>query len=329
LDSTLTGNSEARIVKDKRGRLFELRESAMEVDMAYLVMVILDDLDYLSPLLDAWRELGVPGATIMKSAGAHRVHTWLSKVGLSAIDHLFDSEDVERRTLITAIDDEEMLDRAIAEAERVVGGFHRPNTGVLLVLPIVRASGIYKKRDEEEEEITEPVDIKASWVARRDMPVEEVPNLFDLKPTIIRDSSSMDQAACAMMGNPLVHVACVVAEDERLIGLLDLDAVSDYLFMYIMPEEFLANISDLEDVQKYAERSRVRTVIDAMRNPVWVKRGETVKQAFERMHTNRLTGVPVVDDTYRVVGFINMMELLSICSDQVCLTGHLDDQQEP
>jgi CBS domain-containing protein len=299
----------------------------MEVDMAYLLIVILDDLDYLSPLLKAWRRIDVPGATIMESVGAHRAHSWLSTVGLSAIEHLFDAEDVRRRTLMTAIKDEEMLDKAVAEAELVVGGFDRPNTGILLVLPVVRSSGIYKKRDLQKE-VTEPVSIKASWVARREMPVEELLELFDIKPTVIRDNLSMDEAACAMMNNPQVHVACVVAEDQRLVGLLDLGTVSDYLFMYIMPEEFLADISDLEDVEKFADRSRVRTVTDAMSDPVWVKRGETVKDAFERMHANQLTGVPMVDDAYRVVGFINMMELLSICSDQVC-SWRFDEPTDP
>ena len=295
--------------------------------MAYLLIVILDDLDYMSPLLEAWRKIDVPGATIMESVGAHRAHSWLSTVGLSAIEHLFDAEDVQRRTLMTAIKDEEMLDKAVAEAEHVVGGFDRPNTGILLVLPVVRASGIRKRRDLKKE-VTEPVSIKASWVGRRDMPVEELLDLFDIKPTVIRDNLSMDEAARAMMNNPQVHVACVVAENQRLVGLLDLGTVSDYLFMYLVPEEFLADISDLEDVEKFADRSRVRTVTDAMSDPVWVKRGETVKDAFERMHDNQLTGVPMVDDAYRVVGFINMMELLSICSDQVC-TWRFDEPADP
>jgi CBS domain-containing protein len=292
--------------------------------MAYLLMVVLDDLDYLSPLLEAWREIGVPGATIMESAGAHRVHTWLSSVGLAAIDHLFDAKEVQRRTLMTAIEDEEMLERASAEAERVVGGFDRPNSGLLLVLPVVRASGIHKQPITDKE-VTEPVDIRASWVARRGMLVEEMANLFSMKPTIVNPDMRLDQVACTMMENPQAHVACVTAEDGRLIGLLDLQTIADYLFMYIVPEEFLADISDLEDVEEYADRSRVRHVTDAMREPVWVKRNETVRDAFERMHDNKLTGLPVVDDAYRVVGYINLLNMLSICSDEICACGRLDD----
>jgi len=288
--------------------------------MVYLLIVILDDLRFLGPLLDAWRRIGVPGATIIESAGAHRVHSWLSKVGLAAIDHLFDSEDLQRRTLLTAIESEELLRKAVAEAERIVGDFDRPNTGVLLVLPVLQVSGIHKTR-ETRDGVPKAPGIRESWVARRDMPVEDVAAMFTVAPTIVQDDSSMDEVACAMMANPEVHVACVVAKDKRLVGLLDLQTISDYLFFYITPEEFLADISDLHDVERFAEKSRVRTVVDAMREPVWVKRGETVHDAFERMHTNHLTGIPLVDDAYRVIGFINLLELLSICSEQVGSPG--------
>ena len=50
--------------------------------------------------------------------------------------------------------------------------------------------------------------------------------------------------------------------------------------------------------------------------PVWVKQGETVKHAFKRMHENGLPGLPVVDDRYHVIGYINLLELLAICMDE-------------
>ncbi|MFV1859245.1 MAG: CBS domain-containing protein, partial [Anaerolineales bacterium] len=45
---------------------------------------------------------------------------------------------------------------------------------------------------------------------------------------------------------------------------------------------------------------------------VWVKRGETVREAFKRMHEHNLSGLPVVDEQYHVVGYINLLELLAI-----------------
>jgi CBS domain-containing protein len=59
--------------------------------------------------------------------------------------------------------------------------------------------------------------------------------------------------------------------------------------------------------------SGMRTVADAMKEPVWVKREETVKDAFKRMHEHSLPGLPVVDDSYHVVGYINLLELMAVC----------------
>jgi len=63
----------------------------------------------------------------------------------------------------------------------------------------------------------------------------------------------------------------------------------------------------------YANKTRALTARDAMRPPVWVKPEETVKEAFKRMHENKLPGLPVVNERYQVIGYINLLELLSLC----------------
>lgn len=283
--------------------------------MVYLLLVVLDDLKYLSPVLEAWREIGVPGVTILQSAGAHRVHTWLSEVGLGAIDHLFETRELRRRTLLAALDNEDLLQRAIAETERLVGGFDQPHTGILLVLPVHRASGLHKvKRKAEAQEPEAPPPLDRSRFPCRHMTAKELVSISEVQPTTVRPQDPMDEVARRMLANPEAHVACVVAEDGRLIGLLDLAQVADYLFLHILPEEFLSEIDDLADVAQYADWSRVRTAADAMQEPVWVKKDETLKEAFQRMHKHRLTGLPVVDDAYQVVGYINLIDLLTVCS---------------
>jgi CBS-domain-containing membrane protein len=66
----------------------------------------------------------------------------------------------------------------------------------------------------------------------------------------------------------------------------------------------------------FAEMSGMRTAADAMHEPVWVKKGDTVKDAFERMHKHQLQGLPVVDDLYHVVGYINLLELTAVSLEQ-------------
>lgn len=283
--------------------------------MPHLLVVILDDLSRMPELLQRWREIGVPGVTILASVGSYRASTWLSRVGLGAFDRLFEAEEVRRRTLLVAIEDDELLATAIAEAEQVVGGFERPNSGLLLALPVAQTRGLYKAQPEEPHQELPPA-IRTDWLVRRDTPVKAVLEILDLEPTIVRPDTPLDVVAQAMLKHCNVHVACVVAEDDRLIGLIGLRRLADDLFFHIMPEEFLSEVTDIEEAMQYADKSRMRTAADAMQEPVWVKPEETVKDAFRHMHENRLSGLPVVDDRYRVIGYINLLELMAACFRQ-------------
>ncbi len=283
--------------------------------MTHLLIVILDDLERLPDLLQAWRGIGVPGATILESVGAYRAGTWLSRMGLGALDSLFEAREVRRRTLLAAIEDEEMLARAIVEAERVVGGFDRPNSGLLLALPVSHIRGLHKVQPAPPQEELPPA-VRPDWKLLRDIPVEEAAAILDLEPTIVSPDTPLDEVARAMLAHPNVHVVCVVAEDGRLVGLIDLRSLADDLFLHILPEEFMSEATDLAHAMEFAEKSRMQTAADAMREPVWVRRGEKVKEAFKRMHEHDLSGVPVVDEHYRIVGYINLLELLAICVER-------------
>ena len=282
--------------------------------MIHLLIVILDDLERMPALLQAWQAIGLPGATILQSAGVYRTTTWLSRVGLGAIDRLFEADEVRRRTMLVAVDDDALLAQAIGEAERVVGGFDRPDSGLLLVLPVAQVRGLHKVQPKPRQERL-PRALRPEWMVQRDTPVEEVVQTLELQPTLVRPETPLDEVARAMLAHPRVHVVCVVNDEGRLIGVLDLPTLADDLFFHIMPEEFLSEVTDLDDVLQFAAKSGMRTVADAMKEPLWVKRGETVKDAFKRMHEHSLPGLPVVDAQYHVVGYINLLELMAVCLD--------------
>jgi len=280
--------------------------------MAYLLLVILDDLKVLPDLLHAWREAGVPGATILESVGAYRAHTWLERVGLGALERLFEAEEIRRRTLLTAIDDEALLARAVAEAERAVGGFERPNSGILLVLPVAEVRGLQKERPAVPEKAP-PYPVCAGW---REMRIGEIARAAGLGPVTVPPDAPLDEVARALAAHPGVRVACVVTEEGRLIGLLDLHTITEDLLFYILPEELFREITDLERVAEFAEKTRIRTAADGMQRPVWVKETDTLKQALMLMHEHRLSGLPVVDEAYRVVGYVDLLGLLTHCLAQ-------------
>lgn len=279
--------------------------------MTRLLFVVLDDLTCMPALLKAWRDIGVPGVTILENVGAHRARTWLSLVGLDNIDRLFEAKEVQRRTLLAAIDDEPILDQAIAEAERVVGGFDRPNSGLLLVLPALESRGLHKAVKPIEEPV--PPAVRSDWELLRNTPVEKMAEILGLDPTVVAADTPLADVAQAMLSHPNVHVACVVSQDGHLVGLLNLRSLAEHLFFRILPEEFFSEITDLEHVSAFAGETRSRTAADAMQKPAWVKPGETAREAFKRMRENDLSGLPVVNNRHEVIGYINMLELLAIC----------------
>lgn len=291
--------------------VFVMAQDDKERGMVYLLVVILDDVKALPNLLRAWWDAGVPRATILESVGAYRAHTWLERVGLGALERLFEVEEIRRRTLLTAIEDETLLARAVAEAERVVGGFERPNSGILLVLPVAEARGLRKERPAgPEAEKAPPRPVCVGW---REMEVGEVARMAGLEPVTVPFDAPLDEVARALAAHPGVRVACVVTEEGQLAGLLDIYAIADDLLFYILPEELLREVTDLERVAEFAAKTRIRTAADGMQQPVWVRETDTLKQALMRMHEHRLSGLPVVDEMYHVVGYVDLLGLLVHC----------------
>ena len=136
---------------------------------------------------------------------------------------------------------------------------------------------------------------------------------MELEPTIVGIDTPLEDVARAMLVHPRVHVASVVAEDGRLVGLLSLRDLADALFLHILPEEFLSEIKDIEKMMEFAGKTRLRTAGDAMKSPLSVKHKDTVKKAFIHMHDKNLPGLPLVDERYHVIGYVNLLEMLGLC----------------
>lgn len=283
--------------------------------MPHLLMMILEDVQKLKPLLDAWEKAGVPGVTILESLGKGRLQGWLARDDLRFIPplrNLLQAEALNQRTLLAVLEDDETLERAVQVASQVIGDFAAPNTGLLFVVPVSRALGL-KKHPPPPEETPEWLTLPQAVAAiTRNTPISEVENLSTLRPLIVHDTDSLREVAEVVVSNPLVRVVCVVDADERLIGLIPLQAVVNDIYLHISPEEFLAKTTDLAQVAEFASRSRVTRARDTMQAPIWVKRHETVRDAFKRLRDGRLEGLPVVDEELHVIGFINLNELVAV-----------------
>ena len=121
--------------------------------MTTALYVILHDPELMPKLLKAWKKAGIPGVTIIPSMGGFEAEKHVRRGGLNGLLNLITHDDSSgQHTLMSVIDEPEMLELAISEADRVVKGFDSPNNGILFTLPIGHVLGLNKWRQQSLEE---------------------------------------------------------------------------------------------------------------------------------------------------------------------------------
>ncbi|MCX7839150.1 MAG: hypothetical protein N2559_06800 [Anaerolineae bacterium] len=113
--------------------------------MANLLVLILDDPEKLSDILNAWKRAGVPGMTILDGVGARRLeeHAYRDDMPLMpSLRSLLTSDRNNNQIVLSVIEDEPTLERAIQAAEQVIGDFNKPHSGVMFVVPVTRTWGV-------------------------------------------------------------------------------------------------------------------------------------------------------------------------------------------
>ena len=275
-----------------------------------LLVIILDDIAKLPPLLDALNEAGVSGATLLSSIGGYRARTWLDEIGLSGLQKMFGVAELKRRTIL-AVMEADRIDAAIAAAEQAVGGFGRPDSGILFSIPVRRVVGVHKRARREESE-TLPVADMTDW-AIRETPIHAVSHILQSPPVLLSTEATLLEAARAFIAHPYVHVAAVISQTEHLLGIVTLRQVADHLFFGIMPELFYGELTtDIEQSLDFGKMANIHNIADLMLEPVAVHQTDTVSTAFARMHKHDLSGLPILDDNDHVIGFISLQDLLNL-----------------
>lgn len=115
--------------------------------MAFLVVLVLDDIDQCNPLLDAWEAAGVRGVTVLESSGIGRVRRANMRDDLPllpSLQRMFQGQEHHHRTLFSVVESEEQAQKLIDAAQAVVGDFSQPHTGLLFVIPLQQVVGLHK-----------------------------------------------------------------------------------------------------------------------------------------------------------------------------------------
>lgn len=114
----------------------------------YMVILVLHNPDLLKELMEAWDKEGVNGATILFSVGMGK---FLEKQGLRediplipSLEDFYEASETLSRTIFVTVEEETLIDKIVAATQSVMGDLNRPETGMLLVMPVLKSYGFYK-----------------------------------------------------------------------------------------------------------------------------------------------------------------------------------------
>ena len=113
----------------------------------HLLIAIINNPDQVIDILDEFYKVDVKGSTVMDSTGM--AHIMANHVPFFSRFAEFGKDPSCNKTIFVVIDSEKSRDKAIDAIERIVGDLNKPDTGIVITLPIDFCKGLVKiERDE-------------------------------------------------------------------------------------------------------------------------------------------------------------------------------------
>lgn len=112
----------------------------------YIILLVLNNPDYLEDILTAWESTGVGGITVLPSTGLGRIrqHEGLrdDMPLMPALEDFYHHQSDISQTLFTIVDSDELKLKVVQVTEAVIGDLDLPDNGLLAVLPTVEVHGL-------------------------------------------------------------------------------------------------------------------------------------------------------------------------------------------
>ena len=109
------------------------------VNNMYVLVVVLNAIDYLEDLLSSFVDEGISGATILESQGMGRaiVENEHSKIPLfGALKSVLEDAHPYSKTVFTVLEDEEMVDKAVKAVQKIISEQSLEGAGFMFTIPI-------------------------------------------------------------------------------------------------------------------------------------------------------------------------------------------------
>ena len=112
-----------------------------------LLIAVINNPDQVMDILDEFYREEVKGATVMDSVGM--AHLMAHHVPFFSRFAAFGEDPTQNKTIFVVVETENDLKRAVHAIERITGDLEKPDTGVVITLPIAYSKGWKKRKGDE------------------------------------------------------------------------------------------------------------------------------------------------------------------------------------
>ncbi len=137
--------------------------------------------------------------------------------------------------------------------------------------------------------------------------VKKVRKLITLHPTLVRENAPLDQVAKDLISDPKTRAVYVVDEERHLKGIITLESIMKYAFRHHL---------GVESVHPPVKFLTAQKAEEIMVPPIYAKEEDNLEEVLGEMLKHELEELPVVDDDLKVIGDLNMLEILSIWEEK-------------
>ena len=89
----------------------------------------------------------------------------------------------------------------------------------------------------------------------------------------------------------------------------------------VMPEAYIDEPDEYDKALQYAKITDQHIAAGVMKDPIFMQEEDTLEEVFKKMHEHNLSGVPVVDKSYHIKGFITLLGLMAVCFPEKASDG--------
>lgn len=156
-----------------------------------------------------------------------------------------------------------------------------------------------------------PVDPRLTTRSRqaRETLVSACVDLLPIDPVLVSDDADPLTVVRQAAAHPATRLLGVVDAHGVLVGVLPILRLAETVVARVSPETLLAGLADLDEAARFGSEVAARRVSDVMLPPASVSAGQSIDEAFRRMHARHLSGLYVVDDAGRPTGYLDLLEL--------------------